>query len=98
MRIILKIIAAPFIVVLTIFSALMVFLFCWAEMILKFASGITGLVAIVLIIIGQTPGGIVFAVIAFLISPIGIPIIAKWLIEKLDDLNDTLKCFINVEI
>jgi len=94
MRIILKIIAAPSVVVLTIFSALMVFLFCWAEMILKVASGVAGLVALVLFLAGQIPGGIVFAVIAFFISPIGIPAIAKWLIEKLDDLNDTLKCFI----
>ena len=94
MRIILKIIAAPFVVVLTILWAIMVFLFCWAETILKFLSGITGLIAIIMLIAGQTQGGIVFGVIAFLISPIGIPAIAKWLIDKIDDLNATLKGFI----
>ena len=94
MRIILKIIAAPFVVVLTISGAVLIFLFCWAEMILKFASGIAGLVAVILLFAGQTPGGIVFAVITFLISPVGIPAFAKWLIDKLYDLNDTLKCFI----
>jgi hypothetical protein len=94
MRIILKIIAAPFVVVLTISWAIMVFLFCWAEMILKFLSGITGLIAIVMLIAGQTQGGIVFGVIAFLASPIGIPAVAKWLIDKLGDWNDALKCFI----
>jgi len=94
MRIILKIIAAPFVVVLTISWVVLVFLFCWAEMILNFASGISMLLAIVLFIIGQTTGGIVFTVIAFLISPVGLPAIAKWLIDKLDDLNDALKEFI----
>jgi len=94
MRIILKIIAAPFVVVLTILWAIMVFLFCWAETILKFLSGIAGLIAIIMLIAGQTQGGIVFGVIAFLISPIGIPAIAKWLIDKIDDLNATLKGFI----
>jgi len=94
MRIILKIIAAPFIVLLTISWAIMVFLFCWAEVILKFLSGIAGLIAIIMLIAGQTQGGIVFGVIAFLASPIGIPAVAKWLIDKLGDWNDALKCFI----
>ena len=94
MRIILKIAAAPFVVALTVSWALLVFVFCWAEMILQYVSGLAGLVALILFIIGQTTGGIVFLVIAFLISPVGTPAVAKWLIDKLDDLNDALKCFI----
>ena len=94
MRIILKILAAPFVVALTVSWALLVFVFCWAEMILQYVSGLAGLVALILFIIGQTTGGIVFMVIAFLISPVGLPAIAKWLIDKVDDLNDALKCFI----
>ena len=94
MRIILKILAAPFVVLLTISWAVLVFIFCWAETILEIASGISGLLALVLFITGQTTGGIVFGVIAFLICPLGIPAIAKWLIDKLDDMNDALKDFI----
>ena len=94
MRIILKILAAPFVVALTILWAVLVFVFCWAETILQFASGIAGLCAIVMLIAKQTTGGIAFAVIAFLISPVGIPAIAGWLINKLDDMNDALKDFI----
>jgi len=94
MRIVLKILAAPFVVVLTISWAFLVFLFCWAETILQFVSGIAGLAALALFIMGQTTGGIVFAVLAFLISPVGLPLVAKWLIDKLDDLNDALKDFI----
>jgi len=94
MRVVLKILAAPFVVALTVIWALMTFLFCWAELILKIASGIGCLLAIVLFIIGQTTGGIVFAIIAFLISPVGIPAIAGWLIDKIDDLNFSLRSFI----
>ena len=94
MRIILKIIAAPFIVVLTVSWAFLVFLSCFAETVLQYVSGLAGLAALVLFIIGQTTGGFVLAIIAFLISPVGIPAVAKWLIDKLDDLNDALKCFI----
>ena len=94
MRIILKILAAPFVVMLTVSWALLVFVFCWAEMLLNIVSGVAGLVAVILFFTGQTTGGIVFMVLAFLISPVGLPAIAKWLIDKLDDLNDALKCFI----
>ena len=95
MRIIFKILAAPFVVVLTVLWALLIFVFCWAETILQYVSGLVGLIAVVLFFMGQTTGGIVFGVIAFLISPVGLPAIAKWLIDKLDDLNDSLKLFIS---
>ena len=94
MRIILKIIAAPFVVLFTISWAVLVFIFCWAETLLEIASGLAGLLAVILFITGQTTGGIVFAVIAFLISPLGLPNIAKWLIDRLGDMNDALKDFI----
>jgi len=93
-RIILKILAAPFVAVLTIIWAFMVFVFCFAEKILSIISGIAGLLALVFFVTGHIPNGIVFIVIAFLISPVGIPIIAKWLIDKLGNLNDALKYFI----
>lgn len=93
-RIILKILAAPFVVVLTVTWAVLVFVFCWAETLLEIASGIAGLLAVILFITGQTTGGIVFGVIAFLICPLGLPAIAKWLIDRLNDLNGTLKDFI----
>ena len=94
MRIILKILAAPIIVVLTILWAVLVFLFAWAKTIVEIASGIVMIIAIILFISKQITGGIVFTVIAFLMSPVGIPLIAEWLIDKLGDLNDALKDFI----
>ena len=94
MRIILKILAAPIVVVLTILWAVLVFLFSWTEVLASIASGIIMIIAIILFIMGQTTGGIIFAVIAFLLSPVGIPAIAEWLIDKIGDLNAALKAFI----
>jgi len=94
MRTILKIIAAPFVVLLTILWAVLVFVCNLAGKLLGIASGIAGLCAIVMLIAGQTAGGITLAVIAFLVSPVGIPAIAEWLIDKLGDLNGALKSFI----
>ena len=94
MRIIFKIIAAPFVVVLTVAWAMLTFLFCWAEKIMQIAAGLIMLIAIAMFIMGRTTNGIILAVIAFLISPLGIPAIAQWLIEKLYGLNDALRDFI----
>ena len=94
MRILLKILAAPFVVALTVSWAFLFFVFCFAEKILSYVSGLAGLIAVLLFIIGQITGGVVFIIIAFLISPVGLPAIAKWLLDLLDDMNDALKDFI----
>ena len=67
--IVLKILAAPFVVALT-------------------------LLALVLFIGGQTLGGVVFLVLAFLVSPFGIPAIADWLMDRLYSLKYSLQDFI----
>jgi len=39
-------------------------------------------------------GGIVFLVLAFLVSPFGVPAIAEWLVDKLHSAKFTLRDFI----
>lgn len=52
------------------------------------------LLALVLFIGGQTLGGVVFLVLAFLVSPFGIPAIADWLMDRLYSLKYSLQDFI----
>ena len=92
--IILKILAAPFVVVLTVLAAVVSFLFCMATAVFVVACVVLTLLAVALFISGQTLGGIVFLVLAFLISPYGIPAIAEWLVDKLHNLNFALRGFI----
>lgn len=94
MRWILKIIAAPFVVALTITVAVLTFLFCYAVAVLQVISGIGVLISIIMLVTGEKLGGIVFLILSFLISPLGIPAIAEWLIDKLDDLNYSLRNYI----
>lgn len=89
-----KLIAAPLVVALTITVAVFTFLFCWASTFLEIISGIGVLLGIVLFVIGQALGGCVFLVLVFLLSPLGLPAIASWLIDKADDLNYSLRNFI----
>ena len=91
-----KIIAAPIVLVLTPVIALLRFLFCYAELLLNIASVILVGLAIISFFSSHTRSinGLFILILAFLISPFGLPRIADWLIEKLADLNDALKNFI----
>ena len=88
--IVLKILAAPVVVALTLLAAVVSFLLCVAGAVCV----VLTLLALVLFISGQTLGGVVFLVLAFLVSPYGIPAIADWLVARLHALNYTLRDFI----
>ena len=94
MRIILKIIAAPFVVILTVAWAILTFLFGFAAWALNIVSGIAGILGIVILLTGETTNGIIVLTLAFLLSPVGIPAVINWLLDRLDDLNCSLRTFI----
>lgn len=90
-----KILAAPFVVVLTVLVAVFTFLFSLSQPILNIACGIAALIGIAVMVLHKNwVGGGVFLGIAFLISPVGIPAFADWLIGKMNDLNYSLRDFI----
>ena len=43
---------------------------------------------------GDAAQGVYWLAVAFLVSPFGLPAVAGWLIDRLDDLNYSLKTFI----
>lgn len=92
--IVLKILAAPVVVALTLLAAVVSFLFCVAGAVCVVDCVVLTLLAVVLFIGGQTLGGAVFLVLAFLVSPYGIPAIADWLVDRLYSLNYALRDFI----
>lgn len=91
---VLKILAAPVVATLTLLATMVSFLFCVAGAVCVVGCVVLTLLTLVLFIGGQTLGGIVFLVLAFLISPYGIPAIAEWLVDKLHSLNYALWGFI----
>ena len=94
MRILFKILAAPFVVVLSILWALLAFVFGALEGILQYVCGFGILLTIVFFVAGYTPAGIFFFIFSFLISPVGLPLVADSLIDLVAGLNDMLKNFI----
>ena len=97
MRIILKIIAAPAVLALTLIVALLSFsvsLASWVLGILSFILAVCGLFELFIQSQSNPQWGITGLVLAFLLSPFGLPAAAEWLVCKLDDLNYSLKTFI----
>ena len=83
MRIILKIIAAPFVLALMLIVAVLSFLSCVAGAVCVVACVGLSLLAILCLLAGQTTGCIAMFVLAFLVSPFGLPAIGLWLLDRL---------------
>lgn len=95
MRRIFKIFALPFLLVLSLLAAVLMFLFDVAGWFLSLASGILAVIAVGLFVLQHQPvGGVAFLALAFLLSPYGLPAIAEFLIGLLDELNYSLRRFI----
>ena len=94
--IVLKIFAAPFVVALTLIVAIVSFLYCAASALCHIGCVVLTPLVRVLFVSGQTLGGVVFFVLAFLVSPFafGIPAIADWLMDRLYSLKYFLQDFI----
>jgi hypothetical protein len=91
MRLILKLLAAPFALALTIVTALFSFVLSVSDIFLGVASGLVSVAAVVLLITGETAGGFAWMGVAFLVSPYGLPRLARWLVGMLDGLSVALK-------
>ena len=95
MRIILKIIAAPAVLALTLIVAVLNFSVSLASWVLGILSLVLAVCGLFELFIQSNPQwGITGLVLAFLLSPFGLPAAAEWLVCRLDDLTYSLKNFI----
>lgn len=95
MRIILKILAAPFLLALSLLVALLLFALDFSEGLLRIVAGLLAVGGVALILgLGQVFNGCVILFLAFLISPYGLPALALLGTEKLYDLKDNLRDFL----
>lgn len=94
MKYILKLFAAPLALALTFLVAVCSFVLSMSGIVFGAVSSIVFIFAVALFITEQTTGGIAWIIIAFLISPFGLPACAGWLIKKLHEAGGALKGFI----
>lgn len=95
MRLILKILVAPVIVVLTVFVWICSCLLYCSAWVFGLAGTVLGIFGVLALITHQITNGIILLVMTFLVSPFGIPMAAAWLIGKIQEVNYILQNFIS---
>lgn len=87
MRILLKVLVAPIILVLTLFIWICAGLVYISGLLLGFVSMVLGLLGMAVLITYSPQNGIILLVMAFLVSPYGLPLAAIWLLGKVQNLR-----------
>ena len=88
---ILKILFAPLSLILSLFVWLCAGLLSCSGFVFKLASGLLSLLAFAVLITYSVKNGIILLVLAFLISPMGLPMLAVQGLGKLQDVNSAMK-------
>ena len=94
MKLLLKSLAAPVIVVLTVFVWVCVLILHISALILGLAGTVVALLGLAVLITYSVKNGIILLVIAFLLSPFGLPMLAVRVLGILQDVNYALRDFI----
>lgn len=94
MRLMFKLLAFPFVLVTGLLYLVCKFLVIASGAVLGILSGIVFLASLVLFFTAGVWAGLAWLVIAFLISPYGLPMAAAWLVGMIGGANHALKDFV----
>lgn len=94
MKLLFKILAAPVVVVLTMFVWLSALMLHISAFIFGLAGTVVGLLGLAVLVTYSVKNGIILLVIAFLVSPLGLPMLAVRILGLLQDANYALRDFI----
>lgn len=87
MKLIPKIIFAPIVVVLAVFVWLCALALRLSAWVLGIAGALLGILGFAILILDNVKNGIIVLVIALLVSPIGLPMLAAWALGQLQRLR-----------
>ena len=87
LKLILKIVTAPMVLLLTLAIWICVGLVYVSGLVLGLLSTVIALLGVAVLITYSPQNGLILLVIAFLISPFGLPKLAFWLLGKVQDLK-----------
>ena len=87
LKCLLMIVTAPVVLVLTLFVWFCTGLIYISGLVLGLLSTVIALLGVAVIITYSPQNGVILLVIAFLISPMGLPLAAIWMLGKVQDLK-----------
>ncbi len=87
MKFLLKVLAAPIVAVLAVTVWLCVGVLYCASMVMGLACWVFVFIGVFALLTVSVPQGIILLVIAFLLSPLGLPTVAAWLLGRVQALR-----------
>lgn len=87
LKLLLMIVAAPIVVALTLFVWICLGLVYVSGLVLGLISTIIALLGVAVLITYSPQNGLILLLMAYLISPMGLPLAAIWLLGKVQDLK-----------
>ena len=91
MKWILKILTAPVILLIDLFTLVCVGIISCSAIPLRIVSGIIALLGTAVLVTYSPKNGMILLTIAFLFSPIGLPMLAVWILSILQGISQFIK-------
>lgn len=91
MKIILKILLAPFILVLDLFTWTCIGLISCSSILFRLTSSVISILGVAVLITYSIKNGLILLTIAFLVSPMGLPMLAVWVLGSIQSISLFLK-------
>ena len=91
MKAILKVLTFPIVLILDLFTWICVGLISCSAILFKLASAILTILAVAVLITYSVQNGLILLTLAFLVSPLGLPMIAVWLLSGLQKISGSIK-------
>ena len=91
MKAILKVLTFPIVLILDLFTWFCVGLISCSAILFKLASAILAILAVAVLITYSVQNGLILLTLAFLVSPLGLPMIAVWLLGGLQKISGSIK-------
>lgn len=91
MKAILKVLTFPIVLILDLFTWICVGLISCSAILFKLASAMLALLAVAVLVTYSVTNGLILLTFAFLVSPLGLPMIAVWLLGGLQKISGAIK-------
>ena len=91
MKAILKVLTFPIVLILDLFTWICVGLISCSAILFKLASAILAILAVAVLITYSVQNGLILLILAFLVSPLGLPMIAVLLLGGLQKISGSIK-------
>ena len=91
MKAILKVLTFPIVLILDLFTWICGGLISCSAILFKLASAILAILSVAVLITYSVQNGLILLTLAFLVSPLGFPMIAVWLLGGLQKISGSIK-------